>query len=299
LNCPLPDVPSYSAMCDYWSLQSASPSSCPVGKTCSITITGDSFVYLEEVNCAFGSLSVPGTVVTQNTITCDVTPDQTGHVSLTITNKGKSITSNNLDFEFTASNNRAPVVRRHLNDDPVHVHILGESKSPDFGSIITIFQKIVHALGTDVIDLQIDFIMKLVPSYATGYWSRRGQTEVIGNALFKLVEEKHGIVTAVDFAACLAEQIDTVPNNAASCAERLNIDYNDLRKSSFSLKAYNLLGKTMIAANDTEATWSPTIIINDEVYCLYNSAPCKATKDTDFLRAICDAYKGPAPSACQ
>jgi len=300
LYCPLPNVPPYSATCTYWTLQSVDPTSCPVGQECKVTITGSNFFFDDDVKCAFGSLSVPANIVTLDTITCSVTGQEAGHVNLVITQQDTIISDGNLGFDFTASNDNkhVPVVRK-LNDEPVHVRIHGSSKTPEFATVITAFQKIMHALGTDVVDLQIGFVMELFPYYVTGFWSRRGQTEVIGNALIKLVEKKYGIVTAVDFAACLAEQFDTIPNNGAECAKKFNIDFDDLRKNTFNLNIYNELRKALDLANSDGAKWSPTIVINDEIYCLWGSAPCKAKKDTDFLRAICDAYKGPTPAACQ
>jgi len=141
--------------------------------------------------------------------------------------------------------------------------------------------------------------LKEIPEYSTGYWSLHGQSEVIGDALIKCVEDKTNVTTAVDFAACLAEKIDTVPNNAADCAKRLNINYDDIRTCPFSTEGKKLLKESQELADKDNAVWSPTVIINDELYCLWHSTPCKATKDEDFLRAICDAYKGPTPVGCK
>jgi len=301
LNCPLPEGVSTSfATCSYWTIDSIDKFSCPVGQQCTVTITGSDFLYGQDAYCTFGSLSVPVNIQEQNHIKCTVTGQEAGQVSLSITFQGKPISDKSVPFEFTASDNKHPIRRRHhLNADPVHVRLHGESKSPRYAPIITAFQNIMHLLGTDVVDLQLGFIMTEVPQYVTGFWSHRGQTEVIGNTLIKWVEKKYGIVTAVDFAACLAQDSQSIPINAPDCAKKYHIDYESAKKSTISLDAYQSMSEAMKFASADNATWSPTVIINDEVYCLWDSAPCKATKDTDFLRAICDAYKGPTPSGCK
>ena len=39
--------------------------------------------------------------------------------------------------------------------------------------------------------------------------------------------------------------------------------------------------------------------MNNEAYCLYNSSPCKAATIDDWIRDICNAYKGEnKPKAC-
>jgi len=197
----------------------------------------------------------------------------------------------------TAANELATDIARR-DAEPVHVRIHGEAKCPDFGSIVTIFQKIMHVLGTDVVDLELGFIMKDIPDYSTGYWSLHGQSEVIGNALILCAEQQTNITAAIDFAACLAERIDDVPTNAGACANRLGMDYSKLRSCAFSDTAKDLLEKAKSLSDKDSAVWSPTIFINDELYCLWHSTPCKATTEDDFRRAICDAYKGQTPPGC-
>ena len=302
LYCPLPDpLPTGGkATCNYWKLTLANPSRCTVGQTCYVVVMGSGFVVGEQAMCKFGDVtSVPATVVSSSELRCIVTPSSPATVPLTITVQNKMVTSNSLLFEFSSSNDVKPA-RRSLpgNADPVHVRIHGEAKCPDFGSIVTIFDKIMHTLGTDVVDLQLGFIMKDIPEYSTGYWSLHGQSEVIGNALILCAEKQTNITAAVDFAACLAEKIDTVPNNAAQCAKQFGIDYDDIRTCAFSSTGQELLKKAQMLADKDDAVWSPTVIINDELYCLWHSTPCKATTEDDFLRAICDAYTGPKPAGC-
>jgi len=303
LYCPLPTLPSTgAATCQYWKLSLANPSRCTVGQTCYVVVMGSNFVTGESASCKFGDVAtVSATVVSSSELRCVVVPSAAGVVPLSITVDGKTVTSNTLSFQFAPSNSKksAPVVRRRGNADPVHVRIHGESKCPDFGSIVTIFQNIMHALGPDVVDLQLGFIMKDIPEYSTHFWSLHGQSEVIGNALIKCVEKQKDITTAVDFAACLAEKIDTVPTNAAACAQRYKMNITDIRDCAFSDDGQDLLKDSMNLADKDSAVWSPTIYINDELYCLWHSTPCKATAEGDFLKAICAAYTGPKPQACQ
>jgi len=301
LYCPLPNVSKYSATCQYWHLEFISPSSCTVGQMCYVTLIGTDFNVDENVQCAFDSLKVPGKVASVNEITCSLVPKVPGRAYVSIIVDGKPVTLRSVFIEFKRNgndnNNPAPVIRRS-EFDPVHVRIHGESKCPDFGSIITIFQNITHILGPDIVDLQIGFIMTDIIDYSTGYWSLHGQSEVIGNALIKCVESKYNITTAVDFAACLAEEIDTVPTNAAACAKRFDIDYDDIRACPFTLDGKKLLKRASDLARYDGAVWSPTVIINDKLYCLWHSTPCNATRESDFLRDICKLYEGPTPAAC-
>jgi len=278
----------------------ANPPRCTVGQNCYVVVSGEGFVPGEKASCQFGSTSVTAIFVSNTEIRCVVFPTVVGDVDLAIAVGGKVVTSNTLPFEFISLNDLkpSPVVRRSTDAEPVHVRIHGEAKCPDFGSIVTIFQKIVHSLGPDVLDLQIGFIMKDIPEYPTGYWSLHGQSEVIGNALVKCVENDSNVTTAIDYASCLAEKIDTVPTNAAFCADRLGLDFASIRTCAFSQTGQDLLKQSMVLADKDNAVWSPTVIINDDLYCLWHSTPCKATKEEDFLRAVCEAYTGTKPSAC-
>jgi len=302
LYCPLPKLPpTGNATCTYWQLNLANPSRCTVGQPCYVVVIGSGFVPGESAQCKFGdAASVSAAVVSSTELRCVVVPKAACNVKLSITVDNKIVTSNTLDFEFAANDFSKPkaIARRKNDAEPVHVRIHGESKCPDFGSIVTIFQKIEHALGTDVLDLQIGFIMKDIPEYPTGYWSLHGQSEVIGNSLIACTEKLANITTAVDFAACLAEKIDTVPTNGPVCAQRLGLNYNDLISCAFSDTGKELLEEARVLADKDDAVWSPTIFINDEFYCLWHSTPCKATTEDDFLRAVCAAYTGPTPAGC-
>jgi len=301
LYCPLPILPpGGAATCTSWSLTLANPSRCVVGETCYVVVLGKGFVVGEKASCVFGDIiSVPATIVSSSELRCVVVPPKAVNVGLDIGIDGHLVNSNSLYFEFVEkSNNVKPVMRRAANADAVNVRIHGESKCPDFGSIVTIFKDIVDKLGPDVLDLELGFIMKEIPDYSTGFWSLHGQSEVIGNGMIKCVEKQNDVATAVRFAACLAETIDSVPTNAADCAKRLDINFTNIPQCALSATGKQLLKNAMTLADNDGAVWSPTIVINDQTYCLWHSTPCKATSDGDFLRAICDAYSGPKPEAC-
>jgi len=303
LYCPLPPLPpTGAATCTYWKLNLANPSRCTVGEACLVVVMGSNFGVGEKAQCQFGNIAqADASVVSSTELRCVLIPTTAGVVDLTITVDGKTVTSNNLQFEFVSANDKKSdaVTRRSTNAEPVHVRIHGEAKCPDFGSIVTIFQKIMHALGPDVVDLQLGFIMKDIASYPTGYWSLHGQSEVIGNGLILCAEKYSNITTAIDFASCLADKIDNVPTNAPACAKRCGLDFTTIRNCAFSSTGQQLLKNSQKLADNDGAVWSPTIMINDEMFCLWHSTPCKATSEDDFLRAVCDAYTGPTPAACK
>lgn len=311
LYCPLPQLPAGgTAACTYWQLGLANPSRCVVGQRCFVVVNGANFVAGERVECRFGdALRAPALVVSPHELRCVVVPQRTGVVRLDLVVDGKPVTANQLPFEFvnattaTATATATAVAPRSStssprNAEPVRVRIHGESKCPDFGSIATIFQPLLHALGPDVLDVQLGWIMKEIPEYATGYWSLHGQAEVIGNAMISCVAKQHNMTAAFDFAACLAEKIDTVPNNAPECAARVGADFAAVRDCALSPTGSQLLHRAMELSDSDGAVWSPTVVINDDVFCLWHSSPCKATAPADFLRAICAAYTGPKPKAC-
>ena len=307
LYCPLPQLPAGgAAACTYWQLGLANPSRCVVGQRCFVVVNGANFVPGEAVQCRFGdALRVPALVVSPRELRCVAVPQRAGVVRLDLVVDDQPITANQLPFEFVnattdADDAATPAPPRRGRDaaEPVRVRIHGESKCPDFGSIATIFQPLLHRLGADVLDVQLGWILKESPEYATGYWSLHGQAEVIGNAMISCVAKQHNMTAAVDFAACLAEKIDTVPNNAPACAARVGADFAAVRDCALSPTGSQLLRRAMELSNSDGAVWSPTVVINDDVFCLWHSSPCKATTEADFLRAICAAYTGPKPSAC-
>ena len=307
LYCPLPQLPSGgAAQCTYWDLALANPSRCVVGQRCFVVVNGAHFVPGERVECRFGdALRAPALVVSARELRCVVVPQRAGFVHLDLVVDNRPVTSNQLPFEFVNVSvaRTAPVLRSTTTTTtaaapPVKVRIHGESKCPDFGSIATIFQGILHRLGADVVDVELGWILKEIPEYATGFWSLHGQAEVIGNAMVSCVAKQHNVTAAVDFAACLAEKIDTVPTNAPACAARVGADFAAVRDCALSPTGTQLLRRAMQLSDADGAVWSPTVVINDEVYCLWHSTPCRATKEADFFRAICAAYTGPKPSAC-
>jgi len=307
LSCPLPKLPPGGhADCGSWTLTAVNPSRCSVGEKCLVVVNGFGFVTGQMAFCVFGDAATVGAiVVSPNELRCAVSPFRPAKVDLTIAVNGVTVTNNSLPFEFArkeesfSKKKRSAAVVRASNADPVNVRIHGMSKCPDFGSIMTIFKDIVSVLGTDVMNLDLGFIMKPLTYYPMGFWSLHGQSEVIGNGMIMCAENLTDTATAVYFAACLAEDIDTVPVNAPACAQRVGLDYSALRQCVFSDTGKELLNYAFALSEKDSATWSPTIVINDEPYCLWHSIPCKATKDSDFLAAICQAYQGPTPEACK
>lgn len=181
---------------------------------------------------------------------------------------------------------------------PVSVVIHGEAKCPDMGSIEDIFADITATLGEDVVEVSLGWIAKQNDEYPTGYWSLHGQTEVIGNAYTSCAAHAYGITKALAFTKCLNVNISVIPTNTRECAARTGLDFDALRACALGEKGAALLKEAVALSDSYGAVWSPTVYINDELYCLWHSAPCKATKESDFGKAVCDAYTGPRPSAC-
>ena len=76
------------------------------------------------------------------------------------------------------------------------------------------------------------------------------------------------------------------------------LDGTALEACAYGAEAKGYLTTSAAMASGRNANWSPTIFIEGELYCLWDSEPCQATDAEDFLVAICDAYTGVLPSGC-
>ena len=184
------------------------------------------------------------------------------------------------------------------NVKPVEVVIHGEAKCPDMGSIEDIFADVVATLGEDVVDVKLGWIAKANDAYPTGYWSLHGQTEVIGNAYTSCAAEAYGVTKALEFTKCLNVNISVIPTNVRGCAAASGLDFDALKACALGEKGAALLKEGVALSDSYGAVWSPTIYIDGQMYCLWHSSPCKATKESDFGKAVCDAYTGTRPAAC-
>ncbi|EKE40669.1 hypothetical protein ENUP19_0085G0145 [Entamoeba nuttalli] len=173
------------------------------------------------------------------------------------------------------------------------------SKCPDFRNFgYKIAAPLLEKIGS-IIDFKIGWIMTPSSSYSTGYSSMHGNTEVIGDFLFTCALEIYNASKAFDFYNCMGESVDLIPLNYTSCAQQANMDPESLIKCAFGSYGNTLMKEAVDRPIQMGSTWCPTVYINNERYCLYDSYPCNATTLDDYIRDICAAYTGTnKPSAC-
>lgn len=246
----------------------------------------------------FSSTSIYSTNLTNNRLSCPLPPLPEGFEATCIENVAhKTIQKNKVDL-FTYERSKKNNNGEKVNAKPVSVVIHGEAKCPDMGSIEDIFEDIVATLGEDVVDVTLGWIARENAEYPTGYWSLHGQTEVIGNAYTSCAAEMYGMTKALAFTKCLNVNISVVPTNARECAGNAGLDFDALRACALGDRGAALLKEGVALSDKYGAVWSPTIYIDDQLYCLWHSSPCKASKEADFGKAVCDAYTGTRPEAC-
>jgi len=312
LYCPLPKLPPGGrATCGSWSITSVDPDQCTLFDKCVVSVFGQGFVVGQKAFCVFGDITtVSATVVSDTEIHCTIIPSKAGKCDLSITVYGLSVTSNSVPFEFVASNKyisdgkkrgkkNVPIARRSGNADTVKVRIHGMSKNQELGTIMKFFTNIYKQLGSDVMDIDLGFVLRVYPFNPTGYWAPNGQSEVIGDGMIVCVKQLFGISAAMQFSTCLSDNADVVPSNAAACASTLGLDYSAIRQCVVSDDGKQLLNAAFALGMRDAVSWSPTVVINDKIFCLWGLSPCNATKELDFLRAVCLAYKGSVPYYCQ
>eukprot|EP00727_Mastigamoeba_balamuthi_P012091 m51a1_g7504 putative polygalacturonase inhibitor 1 (621) ;mRNA; f:280562-282655 len=297
LFCPLPQTRA-AAECTWWQLRSVTPSRAPLFGGVRVRVEGSGFVQGHQgVRCSFGGVEAPAVVVSSEVVLCTAPrASAAGPVELSLVYSGQSVSKAPLAFTYEARSG-AGTARRSTHP-PVEVFVSGECKCPDMASIEGVFLPILQRLGPEVVDLRLGFIARSMPEYPTHYWSLHGQTEVVGNALTLCAAKQHGMTQALVLASCLNENQSSIPSNLDVCAPKVGMDADELRACALGAEGAELLDEAVQLSDKYGAVWSPTVWINGELYCLWHSSPCKAASEDDFLKAVCAAYTGPKPAAC-
>jgi len=305
LYCPIPKLPPGGhATCGSWYITSVDPARCTLGGKCVVSVYGQGFIVGQKAFCVFGDITtVAANVVSDSELDCIVVPTKAGKVNLFITVYGLSVTTNSVPFEFVASNKKlitdGKKVPANSNAPAVSVRIHGMSKDANLGTILKFFAYILSSLGSDVVDIDLGFVMRTNRDYPTGFWAPNGQSEVIGNAMILCAKKLSDVSIAIQFATCLTDNADIVPSNAEMCAKTLSLDYDALRQCVMSDDGKQLLKNALTLTLKDSVSWSPTVVIEDKIFCSWGGAPCNATVRVDFLRAVCRAYRGEVPDICK
>ena len=173
------------------------------------------------------------------------------------------------------------------------------SKCPDFGGFANdVAAKVLEKVG-EIVDFKVGWIMSESETYSTGYYSMHGNTEVIGNFMFTCALNLYNQSRAFNFYNCMNKNIDYLPLGYDACAKEAGIEVEVLNKCAFGSYGQTLMKEAVDLPKQTGSVWCPSIYLNGEQYCLYNSQPCKAATIDDWIRDICNAYTGKnKPAAC-
>jgi hypothetical protein len=88
---------------------------------------------------------------------------------------------------------------------------------------------------------------------------------------------------------CMENDADNIPQNAQSCAQQANLNWNAISACANGQQGINLFIDSINNANNAGIYETPTIVINGQVY---PGGP------DDPLTTICQAYTGVPPSGC-
>ncbi|ELP93455.1 polygalacturonase inhibitor 1 precursor, putative [Entamoeba invadens IP1] len=190
---------------------------------------------------------------------------------------------------------------RVLADCPALVTVTshGMSKCPDFENLVNgALYPMLEQIG-DIIDFKFGWIITENTEYPTGYYSMHGNTEVQGDFMFSCVNALYNSSKAMSFYQCLSSSLDSVPLDFTLCAEHQRLDPIAITKCTNDAYGKQLIKDGMDDVKRLGSTWSPTVYINDKLYCLYDSSPCGAATIEDWIRDVCKEYKGDKkPEAC-
>jgi len=139
----------------------------------------------------------------------------------------------------------------------------------------------------DLINLNIDYILYSKENYAgqedayciDDLCSMHGVPEVQGN-IVQLCVNKIAPEKWMNFIICQNETAAQIPDNWQTCADKLDLNKDDIQTCYTGEKGKNLLAESKKKAETVNAKGSPTIYLNDKKYEGGRSS-------LDFQKAIC------------
>ncbi|MFW5865989.1 MAG: DsbA family protein, partial [Nanoarchaeota archaeon] len=173
-------------------------------------------------------------------------------------------------------------------DSPITVTMYVMSQCPYGVQAQDMIIRAVKDIGEDNVDLQTEYIAS--DNGDGTFQSLHGQSEVKGN-IVQLCAEQYAPEKHLDLIMCMNENYNNIPDNWKSCAEELNMPVENIKACYEGNEGEDLLRKSLEKAQNAKATGSPTIFIDGELYE-------GGRQETDFKRAICTAFEGKKPKAC-
>ncbi len=146
---------------------------------------------------------------------------------------------------------------------------------------------VLKTLGNNV-DLSLNYIAN--DNGDGSFTSLHGNNEVLGD-IVQLCAQKYNPDKYMDMIICQNKDASSIPGNWESCATDNGLDVDKIKSCYKGDEGKQLLSASIKESEDIGATGSPTIYINNNSYS-------GARGQNDFMRAICNAYTGTKPSAC-
>eukprot|EP00164_Ancoracysta_twista_P001240 GFYU01001627.1.p1 GENE.GFYU01001627.1~~GFYU01001627.1.p1 ORF type:complete len:350 (+),score=61.38 GFYU01001627.1:159-1208(+) len=141
----------------------------------------------------------------------------------------------------------------------------------------------------EAVDVNLEFIVFKTPDGA--FWdSRHGWNEVRGDKLLACAQDMYDRDTSLAFMDCLFEFQEAIPQNALECSQYLGMNYTELHTCMNSGRPIHLLQASHDKAAALNITWSPTITLNDSLYCKYydDDLPCPSDY-WEWVYVLCSA----------
>jgi hypothetical protein len=148
------------------------------------------------------------------------------------------------------------------------------------------FEEVVTKLGADL-DLRVEFVGDIDPSGELK--SMHGAKEVFGD-LLQACAQKH-TSKWFEFIKCQNQDWKNIDTGWEACAKKVGVPADKIGACAKGPEGKELLTASFKRAEEKGATGSPTIFIAGKEYA-------GGRKPTDFMRAICGAYTGDRPAAC-
>ncbi|KAJ1951997.1 hypothetical protein EC988_003794 [Linderina pennispora] len=180
------------------------------------------------------------------------------------------------------------------------------SRCPDALKVEEVFGSVVPAVYS-IMDVQLNFIAELNPNATFGATCMHGDAECQGN-IEELCALKHkpDLPSFWRFLTCLNNHFSDIGRDAdlsLKCASSAGLDTAAFLACTTQGEGLALFKQSVEAAVFAGVKTSATVYIDGSLRCVedggWYSCP-GGYRPTDFIRDICNAYKGsaPKPSIC-
>ncbi len=185
----------------------------------------------------------------------------------------------------------ATAVKTGKTSEKVKLEFFVMSQCPFGTQVEKAIDPVLDKMGANI-DFNLEFIGNKDPNQETGYNAMHGQSEVKGN-IWQLCAINHYAADFkyMDFILCQNKNMRAIPTNGESCAKEVGMDVAKMKGCAEGQEGKDLYGASIQKAQSKKATGSPTIFLSGRRYG-------GGRTENDFMRSICNEFKGTRPEAC-